>query len=255
MSLLLFSLLAQTAVAVPTSKPVFARPFQVGEAFIFKGRFTALGLIPVSAGNTTLTVVGIESTRGVETWKFSMVTDIKTKLFSAHSELTSWTGTADFISRRFLKFSTDSGRNPGTQDFKIYPDSGFYRRNLDSSTKPIPRDPLDDLSFLYYVRMIPLKVGDSFSIPRYYRPQAGPLKVSVSGREKCELPDGTRPWCLVLHPVVEEKNGMFRAEAQAKLWLTDDARRIPVRIESSITGGKVRLQLDRMTLGTGLNRE
>ncbi len=247
MSLTAIALLAQVAAATPTSAAVVARPFAVGERFTYKGSLRTL--VPIPAGSAVLAVEGIETMRGVPSWRFTMKTSISSIAFKARSELTSWTGVDDFISRRFLKFTTDTGVNrPAIEDFNIHPDSGFFRRGADTGRKATPKDPLDDVAFLYYVRTIPLQVGDSLTIPRYYRAEVLNLTVRVSGRETLELPDGQKVSCLILHPVVNQRNGMFRAEAKAKLWMTDDARRIPVRIESSGSYGRVRLQLDEMVL-------
>jgi len=43
-------------------------------------------------------------------------------------------------------------------------------------------------------------------------------------------------------------DGMFAPRAEAKLWLTDDARRIPVQIRSRLSFGTVTLRLTEMQL-------
>jgi hypothetical protein len=49
-----------------------------------------------------------------------------------------------------------------------------------------------------------------------------------------ELPDGKKAM-LVLNPAVGS-DGLF-APAEARLWLTDDERRIPVQIKSKLPSG------------------
>ena len=71
--------------------------------------------------------------------------------------------------------------------------------------------------------------------------------IKVLKREKMELPDGSRVDCLVLNPVVGER-GLFAKRNDARLWLTDDARRIPVQIRSNFEWGQVTLRLQRMVL-------
>lgn len=63
------------------------------------------------------------------------------------------------------------------------------------------------------------------------------------------MPDGTKVPCLVLHPIVDEPNGMFSARSDARLWLTDDSRRIPVQIQSTYNFGTVKLVLQKVTHG------
>ena len=66
--------------------------------------------------------------------------------------------------------------------------------------------------------------------------------VNVLKRETLELPDGSKTPCLVLNPIVGEK-GIFGKTADARLWITDDARRIPVQIRSRFSFGDVTLKL------------
>jgi hypothetical protein len=49
----------------------------------------------------------------------------------------------------------------------------------------------------------------------------------------------------VLNPVVGDK--MFAPRADARLWITDDARRLPVQIRSRLPYGTITLSLKKMT--------
>jgi hypothetical protein len=54
---------------------------------------------------------------------------------------------------------------------------------------------------------------------------------------------------VVLHPIINaDKNGMFAPRADARIWLTDDARRIPVQIRSKLGFGTVTLKIRSMTI-------
>lgn len=66
-------------------------------------------------------------------------------------------------------------------------------------------------------------------------------------REKMELPDGSEVQCLVLHPVIDTK-GLFSKRSETRIWLTDDARRLPVQIRSKFPFGTITLALKDMTL-------
>jgi hypothetical protein len=58
--------------------------------------------------------------------------------------------------------------------------------------------------------------------------------------------------CLVLHPVITaDRNGMFSPRADARIWLTDDDRRIPVQIRSKLGFGTVTLKIRSMKLAEG----
>lgn len=238
MTLVALLLMMQTA-AVSTP----AVPFAVGERLEYQGRF---GFLRV--GTAVLSVDAIEPWRGAPHWKFSFTSNVSVPMYKNRTELASWTGVDDFISRRFTKDLEENGRRK-VEDFRIHPDSGFFRRGDDSGTKRTSQRPLDDVAFFYWVRTIPLEVGKTYEFANYYRVERNPVTVRVVKREMMELPDGTKVPCLVLHPIVEEANGMFSRRSEARLWLTDDARRIPVQIQSRYSFGEVKLVLQKVTEG------
>ena len=57
-----------------------------------------------------------------------------------------------------------------------------------------------------------------------------------------------------LAKLVGEDKGLFGTRAEARLWVTDDARRIPVQIRSRQPWGTITLRLDRMTTGSPVTR-
>lgn len=220
-----------------------ALPFSVGERLEYQGRF---GILRV--GTAVLSVEGIETVRNAPHWKFSFTSAVSVPMYKNRTELSSWTGVDDFISRRFTKSLEENGRSR-FEDFRIHPDSGFFRRNADADTKATSERPLDDVAFFYWIRTVPLEVGRTYRFQNYYRVERNPVTVRVVKREEMELPDGSKVPCLVLHPIVDEPNGMFSKKSEARLWLTDDARRIPVQIQSRYAFGEIRLVLQEITPG------
>ena len=69
-----------------------------------------------------------------------------------------------------------------------------------------------------------------------------PVTIEVIKREKMEIPGGKEVDCLVLHPVIDTK-GMFSKRSDTRIWLTDDARRLPVQIRSKFPFGTITLRL------------
>ena len=47
-------------------------------------------------------------------------------------------------------------------------------------------------------------------------------------------------------------SGLFVKRGRLKIWLTDDARRIPVRMRAKVAGGSVSADLESYDPGTGL---
>lgn len=218
-----------------------AVPFGVGERLEYGGKY---GII--SAGSAELLVADIDTMRGHRSWEFRFTTEVSVPFYKNRSEFTSWTGTRDWVSRQFSKQVTENDKERN-EIFRIYPDSGFYRRNDNTEVKATPALPLDDVAFFYWVRTIPLEVGKTYRFDRYFRAEHNPVIIRVEKRERKEMPDGTKVETLLLRPIVNEDGGMFHEKSKAKLWITDDARRIPVEIETNLIIGNLKLILRSYT--------
>lgn len=220
-------------------------PFGVGEVFEYSARKGML-----RGGSAWLKVEKVEPMRGVPSWHFSFETKVNVmRVYRSDSRFDSWTGVNDFVSRRFVKEIEEKGARQ-VQDFRIHPDSGFFRRGTDPVTKPTSVHPIDDVALFYFVRTVPLEVGKTYTWHNYWRKSTNPVTVKVLGREEMKLPDGRKVQAFVLHPIVEEKNGMFTRKANARLWVTDDFHRIPVQIQTTYPFGTVKLVLVDMNLVT-----
>lgn len=236
------ALILALQAATATSPAV---PFGVGEKLEYGGKFGIL-----SVGSAELAVQSIDTVRGVPSWQFAFSSEVSVPLYKQQSTITSWTGTADWISRQFSKDITENGK-ARHEIFRIYPDSGFFRRNDNTEVKPTPARPLDDIAFIYWVRTIPLELKRTYRFNNYFRAEHNPVTVKVEKRDMKELPDGTKVPALLLRPVVDEENGMFSKASKAKLWITDDQRRIPLEIESTYVFGTVKLVLRKITAAPG----
>ena len=243
---LLLALLQTAAPALPSTPPAdsLPRPFAVGETL----RYTAkLGILHL--GDGALSVARLDTVRGAPTYVFQFRLRAQTVFYHADDLLESWSDTATIVSHRFRQDFVEKGKHR-LRGFEIYPAEHFYRQEGKPDTHPTPDHPVDDAGFFYLIRTIPLEVGKTYVLDRYFQLDKNPIRIEVVGREQMELPDGSKVSCLVLHPVVPVE-GMFSSRSNTRLWLTDDARRIPVQIRTRFPFGTVTLHLEAMTLGIG----
>ena len=154
------------AVLLQAIPAVAARtvPWRVGESFEYDGKYMIF-----TPGGATLSVVGIETVGGVPSWHFKLSMHVSVPLYKNVSDLESWTAVNPFVSSRFVHVINENGKQISNDDFHIFGDSGFYRNRQDSVTRPTPKDPLDDLAFVYYIRTMELKTGGKYTVPRYFR--------------------------------------------------------------------------------------
>ena len=236
--LLALTLLQAVPAAAQTDHPDRpAYPFDVGEEFTYVGK---LGMLTLGSGS--IAVVALDTVRGAETFVFRFKLQASAVVFSLDDVMNSWTGTSDLVSRRFFQ-DFNEGDDIRRRYYEIYPDSGVYTERERGERAATVAQPLDDAAFFYFVRTVPLEVGQTYNFPRYFKQKMNPVTIIVEKRESCELPD-RKTRCLVLHPIIEaDRNGMFSRRADARIWLTDDERRIPVQIRSRLGFGTVTLKI------------
>ena len=210
--------------------------FSVGEHLRYAVK---IGMLRVGTG--TMSVTTLTTVRGVETYHFVFTLDGGVPGYRVHDRVESWTGREDLVTRRFSK-SLREGRFALDQVFEIYPDSGHYLVNGEGP-KPSPPDPLDETAFVYYLRSIPLEVGQTYVFHRYYQAEKNPLTINITKRERLTLPDGSKVDCLLLEPVMAGHDLMMR-RVKAQVWLSDDHRRLPVRMRVKTPYGTLTFKLE-----------
>ncbi len=106
----------------------------------------------------------------------------------------------------------------------------------------IPANVQDILSSLYYIRAQKLEPGHPVTLDVNTK-ENWPLVVRVLGRRKIRTPAGT--WrTLLVEPGLRDREGIFVQKGRKlRVWLTDDDRKIPVRMSVQLFFGHVTAQL------------
>lgn len=134
------------------------------------------------------------------------------------------------------------------------------RRELGQPDTTIVEDfstpqPLDDLSFIYYVRTLPLEVGETYTMDNYFRDDRNPVTLRVLRRETIEVPAGVFE-TIVVQPIIKA-GGLFGEGGRAEVYFTDDDRRLLVRLSTRGIPllGDLSLHLKSFQAGTPLRRD
>lgn len=203
--------------------------FPVGEKLWFEAK---IGLFRV--GRATMEVLGVDTVRSEPSLHVRFRLEGGWTLFRLDDKMDSWIGLEDFASRRFVQDFHEGGRER-LNSYEIYPDSGFYRREGVDTTMVTSPHPLDDAAFFYFVRTVEMEPGHRYEFNNYFKPDRNPIVLEVLARDTIEVPAGRFP-VLEVRPIIRG-NGIFREAADARLWLTDDSRRIVVKIKSRFSFG------------------
>jgi hypothetical protein len=209
-------------------------PFGVGERADYDVKFG-----PLKVGSGSMQVSGIESVRGREAYRTSLKIKGGTFFYKVNDLFESWIDTRSLASLRFHQDQEEGGRDR-EKLFEIFPERQVYKEN-DKPEKPSVSQPLDDGSFLYFVRTVPLEVGQTYHFDRYFRPDRNPVTIKVLRKERIKVPAGEFD-AVVVQPVIKTK-GIFSENGEAQVWLTDDDRRIMLQMKSKLSFGSLNLYL------------
>lgn len=236
----------QTAAsAVATATPDIASvPFGAGEKSTFEVRF---GLVKVGSGS--LEITGVESVRGRDAWHASFMILGGTFFYRVNDLYQSWIDTENLHSLMFIR-QIEEGPRRRTKSYEIIPERGIYieRTRQKTETGKTVADPLDEGAFLYFVRTIPLRVGETYDFHRYFIPDRNPVRLRVLRKERITVPAGTFN-AIVVRPIIKT-TGIFSEKGQAEVWLSDDSSRKLLQMKSRLSFGSLNLYLTSYTPST-----
>lgn len=201
-------------------------PFAAGEVLTYRAVSGRFG----SFGTGVFRVAGPEQLRGTSALKLSF--DFKGRVgpFRVEDRTRSWIARDGERSLRYEKNeSSPLGRRE--EEVEIYPAERRWQSAAgEQGSTPTPQ-PLDELSFIYYLRSLPLEPGDEYSLTRHFDVDRNPVVVRVLRRERTRVPAGEFATVVVEMRVRDDR--LSEKDGTMRIFLTDDDARIPVRIESS----------------------
>ena len=100
----------------------------------------------------------------------------------------------------------------------------------------------DPIGAIYHLRSLDVVVGDTVRLTIFDGRRLRPIAVRVSGPVMKASPAGTFE-CLALLPVSLDERQLTKAGDVLRLWLSNDERRLPVRIEQRASFGLLVLRL------------
>jgi len=237
------------AVTAPSAPPAPSRfavalarlPFENQERFEYQVKYGFLGV-----GSAVLEVVGIDSVRGTPAVHTAFSVSGGVRVYHVDDHYESWFDPISFSTLRAIQNIHEGSYNPKRQ-FEFFPERRTFSENgkPESETLPVP---MDEISFLFFLRTIPLEVGKTYEFTRYFRPDKNPVRVIVDRKEHIRVPAGEFN-TIVVRPVIKT-TGLFGEGGRAEVWFTDDTTRTLVQLKSSLKFGSLNLYLRNRRAGT-----
>ena len=231
------------AAALLCAEPAAAQslPFAPGEQCVYRGS-NRLGRI----GTGTMAIEGPVSEGGRSAWLLRFDFRGRVGPATVSDQSRSWYDPSAQASVRYTKRER-SPLSSVTQDVRMDPGARRWTGADGHGGAMSTAQPLDELSFIYYLRTLRLNDGDAYTLTRHYEAGRNPVNVRVIGRGRVRVPAGEFQTIEVEMRVRDP--GRYGGEGVIQFHFTDDAHRIPVRIESAVpAGGRLVLSLQS---GTG----
>lgn len=108
----------------------------------------------------------------------------------------------------------------------------------------IPLHVHDIVSAFYYIRTMDLgsmKRGEVIKLKNFFDKKTHDLGVKILGKQTIETEAGIFN-CVVIEPMIKD-GGLFKSDGKILLWMSDDARKIPVKVSTRIPIGAIDAEL------------
>ena len=206
----------------------------VGERLEYEVKFG-----PIKVGRASMEVMGVEEVRGRPTWHTRFQVTGGTLFFRVNDVLESWIDTETFSSLRFRQELSEGSRDR-LYEYEIYPERAAFVEKGKGERPSVSR-PLEDGSFLYFLRTVPIELGAAYEFQRYFMPDRNPVRLEVLGRDSVDVPAG-RFDAIAIRPVIKAK-GIFSEYGRAQIWISNDADHVLLQMTSHLKFGSLSLHL------------
>lgn len=112
----------------------------------------------------------------------------------------------------------------------------------------VPENIQDMVSGYYFIRTLDfgkMTPGEIVTIDAFFDEERYDFKIRYLGKESLKTKVG-RFRCIVLQPLLP-KNGLFTGEDAIKIWISDDANKIPLKVKASMFVGAVEIDIKRIS--------
>ncbi len=222
-------------------------PFGPGERLEYDVRVGFLG----KRGEGFMEVGPLDSVRERTTYWVTMAYEGGLWPAKVKDHFQSWIDVSSLVTLRSVENSKQLRREV-YKHWEFYPERRAWERVDNGNTGEMPTDePLDQLSFFYFARTLPLEVGEEYVLNRYYRERGNPVILRVLRKDTVEVPAGIFP-TIVVQPIIKS-SGLFGEGGEAEIHFSDDERRLMVLMKSKIPIiGALSLHLRTITEGRRL---
>jgi len=229
-------------------------PFQSGERLVYEISWSRL----IQAGTAVMEVREETRSDGKRIYHFisrANSGETLSRFYRVSDTIESTVAVDDATNELYcLTFRLDQhhGKRSKTRDMTFDRERGTVQVLADGikGTYPVPKQVQDALSSLYYVRTWKsFVVGKPMIVHVHQDEKTWAVEVQTLGRERLETAVGTFDTIKVR--TYPRYDGVFQNTGEITIWITDDDRKIPVLMKSTISIGSIVASLVELHYGEG----
>jgi hypothetical protein len=165
------------------------------------------------------------------------------RIFKVRDKVDIWLDKDDLTSLKIIKKIREGDYHKNFYTVLDYDNSYAITNNDTITLMGRVRDPY---SLLFYLRTIPLEVGQILDFTTLDNKKITSFQVIVEGRETVETPSGSY-YCKIIRPFRDGKS-LLKNKGDMIIWLSDDEQSIPIQIQIKLNFGSMLLQLKSSNL-------
>ncbi|HLA95747.1 MAG TPA: DUF3108 domain-containing protein [Pyrinomonadaceae bacterium] len=226
-------------------------PFVEGETLTYEGKFNKL-LASISVAELTFTVDRIDGDDFlIKAEARSKSTLLKIFRYTFLQTIESTIDADRFRAIKTVKHDVQKDRVRDSEALFDYKDKRVTYTEVDPKepnkaprriASAIEGTTHDLISGIYSLRMLPLAIGKTFQLQISDSGLVYDIPVKVTARERIKSEIG-RFWCFRVEPLIFGPGRLIEKDGKMIIWITDDARRIPVRSQVSAPIGKIEIKI------------
>ena len=218
-----------------------AWPFQIGERLTYNVSFTG-----ITAGQASLEVVNdtvVNNYHQLHIRFNARTTFPVSSIYTINDQVDTWLDSKYLYTKKLIKIIREGNYKNDSYTIIDY-DQSIAITNGD--TVIIDQFLRDSYSLFYFLRTIPLIIGETIDFTAFDGKNITPFQVITKTKETINTMAGTFP-CLVVKPF-REGTTLLKNKGDMMIWFSDDKIRLPIQIRIKLKYGSMLLKLKDINL-------
>ena len=218
-----------------------AWPFQIGERLTYNVSFTG-----ITAGQASLEVVNDTVVNNYDQLhiRFKARTTFPiSSIYTINDQVDTWLDSKYLYTKKLTKNIREGNYKNDSYTIIDY-DQSIAITNGD--TVIIDQFLRDSYSLFYFLRTIPLIIGETINFTAFDGKRITPFQIITKTKETINTMAGTFP-CLVVKPF-REGTTLLKNKGDMMIWFSDDKIRLPIQIRIKLKYGSMLLKLKDINL-------